>query len=227
MNFLRPGSVYKAIIKTFLSHPAGKSTPISRGSAIFIEAKQSESIFLLESGSAKLTRNCRTDREVLITVVQPGELLTYGAAFGERRHSCSAIGLEECSVFTLPVHELGPELEDNPLFWRCLAESGLAGHRSLERGFGFFQLCDVEERLARMIENLAPAGVSDRDPWKLKLSQFEMAQLIGATRETTSSALNRLERRGLVQLGRCCISVPRITALRAALRGQAMSAVGL
>jgi CRP/FNR family transcriptional regulator len=207
-----------------MSHPAGKTTTIPCGDAIFLEGTQSESISLLESGSAKLTRKRGTAREVLITVVQRGGLLTYGAAFGERRHRRSAIALEECSVFDLPIAELGPEIENDPLFWRYLAESGLKGQRTLERGIGFFQLCDVDERLMRIIDSLVPMGASERDSWDLRLSQHEMAQLIGATRETTSSALNRLARRGLLRLGRRRITVPRITSLRKSLRAQATSA---
>ena len=221
MNFLRPGPLYKTLIKRLFLHPAGEFVAISRGAAIFSEGKQSESICVLASGSAKLIRNGGSGHEVLITVVQGGELLSHGAVFGERRHSRSAIALEECEVFDIPVDELSPEFENDPLFWRYLAEYGLFGQRSLERGIEFFQLCDVEERIARMLENLVPASVSDRDRWELKLSQAEMARLIGATRETTSAALNRLARRGLVQLGRCCICVPRITLLRATLRAEA------
>ena len=48
------------------------------------------------------------------------------------------------------------------------------------------------------------------------MTQLELADLIGATRETTSTTLNQLERRGLLKLSRRLLTVPSAEELRSA-----------
>ncbi len=52
----------------------------------------------------------------------------------------------------------------------------------------------------------------------MPLSQSELASLIGATRETTSTTLNALARRGLIRLGRRLLIVNSADAVRSAAR---------
>ncbi|MCC6536486.1 MAG: Crp/Fnr family transcriptional regulator [Bryobacterales bacterium] len=62
---------------------------------------------------------------------------------------------------------------------------------------------------------LTLAGLAERSGGSpMPLAQKEVADLAGATRETTSTLLNRMRRRGLVQLGRRMIHVPSAAALR-------------
>ena len=49
----------------------------------------------------------------------------------------------------------------------------------------------------------------------MPLAQNEVAELAGATRETTSTLLNRMRRRGMVELGRRRIQVAAPDVLRA------------
>jgi CRP/FNR family transcriptional regulator len=55
---------------------------------------------------------------------------------------------------------------------------------------------------------------TDGSGYHLPLTQLELADLIGATRETTSTTLNQLERRGLVRLSRRLLTIPSPAMLR-------------
>ena len=58
---------------------------------------------------------------------------------------------------------------------------------------------------------------SESGECSIGLSQFELAGAIGSTRETTSSALNALSRRGLIRLHRRRVVIDSLTALRSAI----------
>jgi CRP/FNR family transcriptional regulator len=58
---------------------------------------------------------------------------------------------------------------------------------------------------------------SNGDGCTIQLSQSEIANLIGATRETTSTTLNAMARRGIISLGRRIVNIPSLEALAAAL----------
>jgi DNA-binding IclR family transcriptional regulator len=54
------------------------------------------------------------------------------------------------------------------------------------------------------------------DSYQLPLTQAELADLVGATRETTSTTLNQLERRGLIKLSRRLLTIPAPSLLLSA-----------
>jgi CRP/FNR family transcriptional regulator len=61
--------------------------------------------------------------------------------------------------------------------------------------------------------------------YQLPITQAELADLIGATRETTSTTLNQLEREGLIKLSRRLLTIPSPASLRSArTRGVAVAA---
>ena len=57
---------------------------------------------------------------------------------------------------------------------------------------------------------------SNASEYSIPLSQGELASLIGATRETTSTTLNALARRGIIRLGRRQLIVPSVEGILAA-----------
>ena len=75
-----------------------------------------------------------------------------------------------------------------------------------------------------------PLSVGSRNDglqeYSIPLSQSELASLIGATRETTSTTLNALARRGLVRLGRRLLVISSMDHVRNAVLQRTMHAAG-
>lgn len=63
-------------------------------------------------------------------------------------------------------------------------------------------LRDVEFRIVNYLARLSQLVPSSEEGYKIPITQLELASAIGATRETTSTTLNQLERRSLLKLGR-------------------------
>ena len=79
-------------------------------------------------------------------------------------------------------------------------------------------LHDVEYRILHYLAELSAIvkPLNDGGGYQLPITQLELADLIGATRETTSTTLNQLERRGLVKLSRRLLTIPSPVTLRTA-----------
>ena len=90
----------------------------------------------------------------------------------------------------------------------------------IERRIESILYARVEVRILSLLVELAETTIRAEglpaESVSIPLSQSEIAQLIGATRETASTTLNRLERRGLLRLGRRQIEVASLEALRSA-----------
>jgi CRP-like cAMP-binding protein len=72
----------------------------------------------------------------------------------------------------------------------------------------------VERRVLHTVADLADRSNAASPGIPMPLAQNEIAELAGATRETTSTLLNRMRRRGIVELGRRRIQVPVPDLLR-------------
>ncbi|MBV9770706.1 MAG: Crp/Fnr family transcriptional regulator [Bryobacterales bacterium] len=84
--------------------------------------------------------------------------------------------------------------------------------RQLEKKIELLCLRDVEYRILYYVADLARMfGVrANGAEYSIPLSQGELASLVGATRETTSTTLNHLARKGVIRLGRRQLIVPSI-----------------
>jgi CRP-like cAMP-binding protein len=101
-----------------------------------------------------------------------------------------------------------------------------ARKRQLEKKIELLCLRDVEYRILYYMADLAKTfgAKSSSSEYSIPLSQGELASLIGATRETTSTTLNALARRGVIRLGRRQLIVPSIDGVLEAANQRSQAA---
>jgi CRP/FNR family transcriptional regulator len=112
--------------------------------------------------------------------------------------------------------------------WRQVAEFLVMHKRRLERKIELLCLQDVEYRILYYLAELAGTVGSrlNNQESSIPLSQGELASLIGATRETTSTTLNALARRSLIRLGRRQLIVISLDEVRSAAKNHGARAAG-
>jgi CRP/FNR family transcriptional regulator len=100
--------------------------------------------------------------------------------------------------------------------WRLVVQHTLNRLGSLERKIEHLCHSDVRSRLIFYLDELARLGqAADGNGTSLvHISQNELASLVGATRETTSTTLNTLAREGLISLGHRLVMIPSLDSLR-------------
>jgi CRP-like cAMP-binding protein len=162
--------------------------------------------FFLIQGMMKLYEKV-SGAELLCRVVTPGMVFGEEGAFnGKRRNTARAA--DACQVVELTASDFG-EGAQAVYGWRWLADRLENQAADCQTLHGWVRNHKVENRIILLLATLA-GEVGPRLP----LSQSDIGSLVGATRETSSTLLNRLERRGLVQLGRGAIVVPSASELR-------------
>jgi CRP/FNR family transcriptional regulator len=86
--------------------------------------------------------------------------------------------------------------------------------RKLEDRFSDLANMSLSERLAALLVKLSSRKtLEDNQKMVLPLSQWEIANLIGSTRESVSTALNHFKREGFLSLKRRHIQIEDIDAL--------------
>jgi len=193
-------------------------TPCRRSTVLFRAGDAAAHVFYVESGLVKILREGSDGRDLLITIVRGGELFGEECTFFDAPRETTAEMLTDGVVYAIPVGVFTQTLRDTPQSWELLATFQAKRKRALERKLDLLFLRDVEQRILRTLLELADIFGGTESRFTVQLSQSEVANLIGATRETTSTTLNAMARRGVISLGRRIITVPSIETLIAASR---------
>lgn len=213
MNLLRP-----AVQNGLRAVPEStRLTSVQRCTSLYAQAEPADAVFLIEEGLVKLTRANESGGKIILAICGPGQLI------GEETLSAEpeAYYTEAVTITLSTVHRIsrGPLL--GTLSIQNDLGNGLVDYllsRKLELAEKVELLClhDVEYRILHylaLLSNLMTPG-SNGDGYQIPITQLELADLIGATRETTSTTLNQLERRGLIKLSRRLLTIPSPDHLR-------------
>jgi len=174
---------------------------VERGSMVFETGEPSDRVFIVESGVVKLSRIADDGREVNVAVLGPMDLFGELALSGEGARMEAAGALEDSVVCGFECSALEGFLLEHPEL--AMRVTKLIGER-LRRAEVRIQdilFKDVRTRLAHTVVRLANKfGEETPDGTRIgmRLTQTDLADLIGSTRETTSTIFNEFRRDGLV-----------------------------
>ena len=189
---------------------------LDRGMRLYSPGDPSDRLFLVHSGRVKISVPGSGGKQCIFQIARPGEVFGEGAVFGERIRRAVAEVLERASVTVIPREVVLAHAGENPEFWQSFAEILGQRVRHLEEQIESLSLLEVEQRIARLLIRWAGSTRgNDRSEQTLqfRLSQKDLAGLVGATRETTSSSLNKLQRQGCLEIRRRCLVINSLEGL--------------
>ena len=191
---------------------------VARGATIYRAGDPADSVYLLESGSVKLSRVARDGREVNLAVLGGADLFGELAFSGEPVRNDTARVVEDAVVCGFWCVDLERFLGKQPeLALRMTKLIGIRLER-VELRIQDILFSDVRTRLAHTVARLANRfgeEILEGTRIDMRLTQTDLAHLIGSTRETTSTIFNELRREGFVDNDGHYIIVHDIDSLRA------------
>ncbi len=203
-----------------------KFSPNRRFATVYSEGSPADMIFFIESGLVKIYKRGADNKEIILQIVGAGEVFGEQALGSEPSRTIAAEVLQEGVIYVIPRDIFLRVCEKQPGLWRDISIVLTARKRQLEKKIELLCLHDVEYRILYYMAELARTfgAKANGSEYAIPLSQGELASLIGATRETTSTTLNTLARRGLIKLGRRQLIVPSIDGVLAAADQRAKAA---
>ena len=194
-----------------------------KGMRIFEAGDEASMLYIMESGRAKIYQTSPSGKDIILWFCFPGE--TFGLAELSRgiKRTISACAMDDSQVLCLPKGDFLRFIAERPSV--ALSAIDILSTRLRRLGQTFMNLAteDVSLRIARLILGLAH-GTGHETCGKVMpketvcvnvtLTHQEIADMIGASRQTVTTALNELKRAGIIRWVDHHIHIERLSALK-------------
>jgi CRP-like cAMP-binding protein len=200
-----------ALVRSVRQRSVAKNEVILRAGAA------GDDVVLVMEGRVRLVAYGADQREVMLAIRGPGELLGEMAALGGQRRTASAVAVDDVQAGFLHADEFREFLREHPDAALVLMRMLVRRLTEADRDRVALATQDSVGRIAKRLLELsaahgAPSATGTRI--ELSLTQDELARWTGATRETVSRALRLMRQLGWVSTNNRAITVLDAAALR-------------
>ena len=199
----RPDGLTEAELHALSGQGAVKSFP--NHAVIVHEGDETDSLYVILSGRVKVFVADESGKELVLGTQEAGEYFGEMVLDGGPR-SASVMTLEPTRFLVVPKHKVREFLRSQPDFAVRLIEKLIRRTRALTENVKNLALMDVYGRVARLLLDLARddgGGLVVRE----KLTQQDIADRVGASREMVSKILKDLVTGGYLSVVRKRITI--------------------
>ncbi len=176
---------------------------LGRGEVLFQEGDPGDRLYVIIDGKVKLGRASGDGRENLLAVLGPGEMFGELSLFDPGPRNATATAVADTTLIGLGNEDLTTWLAGRPDVARQLLRALARRLRRTNEALADLVFSDVPGRVAKALLDLSERfGRSSEDGLRVAhdLTQEELAQLVGASRETVNKALADFASRGWLRL---------------------------
>lgn len=193
--------------------------PFPKGSTLFRRGEPGNALYIIIRGQVRIFASTRQGNEITLALLGPGEFFGEMALLDGEPRSANAEATEETELHFLD--------RDNFFSFLMRKESALrailcALSRRLRRTDDLLTeayFLQISHRLARkLVELQERTATGENAAHPLRVTQQELASMIGATRESVNKELNVLRKKGLVQTSRNRITILDLARLKRRVR---------
>ena len=192
---------------------------IASGTTLFVKGDPGTALFAVVSGTVKITVPSIDGREATFNLLHAGEIFGEIALLDGQPRSADAIATTDCELIVIERRDVLGFVHGEPkvamkLIELLCARLRVAGAREEEVVF-----LNLPARLARLLLRLLEDSAAAADKNKLSITQQEISEMLGTTRESVNKHLQIWARRGVIALKRGAIFVLAPRRLAAIVSG--------
>jgi CRP/FNR family cyclic AMP-dependent transcriptional regulator len=174
-----------------------------RGHTVFAEGEPGDRLYIIVSGKVKIGRRSPDGRENLLTIMGPSDMFGELSIFDPGPRTSSGTTITEVRAVSMDRDALRSWITDRPEIAAQLLRVLARRLRRTNNNLADLIFTDVPGRVAKQLLELAQRfGHQEGEAMRVThdLTQEEIAQLVGASRETVNKALADFARRGWIRL---------------------------
>lgn len=181
---------------------------------IFFEGDPGDKTYYLEKGEVKILRLNQWGKESIVFIRKSGEVFGLAEAISGKERKCSAQAITDCHLYEMQKADFEDFLSRHYPVARRVMDVLSRRLRYLGEQVENLMVCDVTTRLLKLLVYLCHFKFMDCSKLDkpitvpVRLTQQQIAAMIGSCQQTVCETLKDLEREGLVQLSRKDIIIP-------------------
>ena len=192
------------------------------GHVVVRQGERVRDVHVMLDGRVAVVRTTPQGREVLLALRGPGDTLGELAALDPAPREATVTALEDLSSLVVPGARFAAYLAERPVAMQAMLQLLARRLRESDRRLVDTRAQEARTRLARhLLELGARYGVASEQGLELDvpLSQQQLADWVGVSREAVSAGLRRLREQGAVSTGRMRITLLDVDRLRTVAAG--------
>ena len=188
----------------------------TNGTAIFHEGDPGDALHIVIEGGVRIVVASPKGEEATVALLGPGECVGELALLDGKPRSASAIASGNTKTLVVRRDEFMRWLSERPKAAFALLETLSLRVRRTDEALADFAFLDLPQRLAKRLLDVASIQQdgNERAGFQIRITQAELASMLGVSRESVNKQLNRFARDGWITLSRGAVTLEDSEALR-------------
>jgi CRP/FNR family cyclic AMP-dependent transcriptional regulator len=171
----------------------------AKTAVVLTEGEMGDSLYMIQSGKVKVVIGDEEGREIILKILGPGDFFGEMSMIDKEPRSASVTTLEPATLLVLTHAAFEKCVEQAPRIAKVVMQILAHRVREADRKIGTLALMDVYGRVASTLLELA-VYTNGKLVVSEKLSQQDIANMVGASREMVNRILKDLTERGFISI---------------------------
>jgi CRP/FNR family transcriptional regulator, cyclic AMP receptor protein len=190
---------------------------IRSGEILFREGDEGTALYIIHQGRIKISMSKLLDK-LTLAILGQGEFLGEMALLDGQPRSADAVAMEETQLYALNRKDFLSFLMNNDNAVRNILTALSMRLRNTDNLLAEMCFLSLSARLAKKLVELAATSEQEQSEYSLNISQQELANILGVSRESINKELSILRSRKILSTSRKSIRINDLDLLKRRMR---------
>lgn len=217
LSLLRNHPLFQDLPPAVIEHLGSymKTRRVSRGAGIFAKGDPGTGLMGVLSGDVKISVASSEGKDIVLNIFHEGEIFGEIALLDGRPRTADATAMSDCELVVIERRDFVPFLSSHPDVMLKFIEILCARLRRTSEQVQDVTFLNLPTRLAKALLELTSGEAGSPPGRKVAITQRELSQIIGRSRESTNKQLRAWSKRGWIRLERGGVSLTAPSKLAA------------
>ena len=192
-----------------------KTRRVARGTTMFAKGDPGSGLMGVLAGAVKVSVASADGKDIVLNVFREGDIFGEIALLDGRPRTADATAMSDCELIVIERRDFVPFLSSQPDVMLKFIEILCSRLRRTSEQVQDITFLNLPTRLAKTLLQLTGGVQGSATPTKATITQREISQMIGMSRESTNKQLRAWAKRGWIRLERGGVGVLALDKLAA------------
>ncbi len=209
LSLLRNHPLFRDLPPAVIEHLGSymKTRRVARGATIFAKGDPGSGLMGVLAGAVKVSVASAEGKDIVLNIFHAGDVFGEIALLDGRPRTADATAMSDCDLVMIERRDFVPFLRDRPDVTLKFIEILCSRLRHTSEQVQDLTFLNLPTRLAKTLLQLTAAEEGAAPKSKVAITQREISQIIGRSRESTNKQLRVWAKRGWIQLVRGGVTV--------------------